>query len=231
MPKYEVDQRGVLQNKKICEQKISTIFFDIDKTLTDEISWLKLTDGLGASVQKHTEIFDKFKANKLSYSIAKQKLIKLWQKTGKANKSYIEKMFRSWKLKSDAREIIDYLKKSYQLCIISGSVDLYVQTVAEKLGISDWYANAELVWDKKGNLIDFNYSRDQARKKLEHLNEYIARYDLNKNECAVVGDGENDVELFKKLPFGIAVNKNSEHELKNIATKNISELKQLKEIF
>lgn len=76
----------------------------------------------------------------------------------------MEEMFRSWELKEDAREVISYLKRSYRVCLISGSVDLYVGVVAEKLGIVDWYANTEIVWDESGNLVDFHYFADQSQK-------------------------------------------------------------------
>ena len=114
---------------------------------------------------------------------------------------------------------------------MSGAVDLYVRVVAEKLGIVDWYANTELVWDIEGNLIDFHYFADQSQKKLEHLREYVTKYGLDINRCAVVGDGDSDIALFRELPYGIAVNKNPYPELEALATKTVSRLSQLKEIF
>ena len=88
-------------------KEVETIIFDVDGTLSDEISWLKLTDGLGASSETHAQIFAEFKSGKLSYPEAKHELILLWQNTGNANKPYMEEMFRSWRLKEDAHETID----------------------------------------------------------------------------------------------------------------------------
>lgn len=212
-------------------KEVETIIFDVDGTLSDEVSWLKLTDGLGASSKTHKQIFAKFKSGKLSYSKAKHKLILLWQNTKNANKPYMKKMFHSWRLKEDAHEIINYLKRSYRICLISGAVDLYIRVVAEKLGVVDWYANTELVWDESGNLVDFHYFTNQSQKKIKHLNKYVAKYDLDINRCAVVGDGDSDIALFKKLPYGIAVNKNSYPELEILATKTVSRLSQLKDFF
>jgi len=212
-------------------KKIETIIFDVDGTLSDEISWFKLTDGLGTSAETHAQILAEFKSGKLSYTKAKRKLILLWQSTGNANKPYMEEMFRSWRLKENAHETINYLKRSYRVCLISGAVDLYVKVVAEKLGIVDWYANTELIWDENENLIDFHYFADQAQKKLEHLNEYIAKHGLDKRKCAVIGDGDSDIVLFRELSYGIAVNKNPYPELETLAAKTVSKLNQLKEIF
>ena len=38
---------------------IKVVVFDIDGTLTDEISWLKMTESLGADPQKHQQIYEK----------------------------------------------------------------------------------------------------------------------------------------------------------------------------
>lgn len=114
---------------------------------------------------------------------------------------------------------------------MSGAVDLYVQVVAKKLGVTDWYANTELVWNDEGNLIDFNYYVDQAEKKLEQFNTYLAKNNLDKNRCAVVGDGDSDIALFRELSFSIAVNKEPHLELEKLASKTVKNLSQLKEIF
>ena len=65
---------------------IKAVVFDIDNTLTNDVSWLKATELLGASVEKHVDIFDKFSKNKLSYKVSKQQLIQLWEDTGNNNK-------------------------------------------------------------------------------------------------------------------------------------------------
>lgn len=209
---------------------ITTIILDVDGTLTDDVSWLPLTAGLGADPKIHEKIFDDFKAGKHSYSDAKKQLIKLWQNTGNANKGFMKSMFQSWKLKCDTRETIDYLKKSYRLCLISGAVDLYIKIVAKKLGISDWYANTELIWDNKGNLVDFNYFADQAQKKLEQFNKFAKKYNLDKEECVIVGDGDSDLVLFRELKHGIAVNKDPNPDLESLSSKRISKLIELKNL-
>lgn len=212
-------------------KRVKTIIFDIDGTLSDNISWLELTEGLGASPKTLLHLLTKLRSGKLRYNEAKNKVVTLWKNTGNANRPYMKKMFNSWKLKKDAYSTIDYLKKSYRICLISGSVDLYVKSVADKLGIIDWYANTELIWDNNDNLIDINYFPNQSQKKLEQFRSFITKYSLDINKCAVVGDGDSDIELFKELPYGFAINKNPYPELEALAIKNISNLSQLKEIF
>jgi HAD superfamily phosphoserine phosphatase-like hydrolase len=211
---------------------IKAIIFDIDGTLSSEVSWLKLTEGLGASVKKHLVIFDKYLKGDINYKKAKRDLIKLWQDTGNANDEYMMKMFDSWKLKDDAHEIISHLKEKYKIVLISGSLDLYVETVAEKLGIIDWYANTKIDWDRKGNLTDFHYFRNQALKKLIQFKEFKKTNNLKYNEFAIVGDGDTDLLLFKRIRFSVMVKKDKPHpELEKHAYKKIEKLTELKKIF
>ena len=167
----------------------------------------------------------------LSYPEAKRRLIKLWKSNGNANKFFMEDMFRSWHLKKGAKETVDYLKKSYRLCIISGSLDLYVSVVAEKLGIKDWYANTKIVWDSQGNLIDLNYFSDQSAKKLEQFEEYVVKYNLNRNKCAIVGDSDNDLALFKELKYGILLGQKQFSEMAKLVYRNVKKIGDLKKIF
>ncbi len=153
------------------KDQVKAIIFDIDGTLSSEVSWLKITEGLGASVEKHSEIFEKYTKKEISYKRAKGDLIKLWQSTGNANKNYMSQMFSSWKLKEDARDTISYLKDRYRIVIISGSVDLYVKIIANKLEIDNWYANTRIDWDNN-KLVNFHYFRDQALKKLSQFRHF-----------------------------------------------------------
>jgi HAD superfamily phosphoserine phosphatase-like hydrolase len=137
---------------------IKAVVFDVDNTLTDSVSWLRITECLGVSVKEHSEIFDKFLQGSLSYDEAKSKLINLWRSSGKANKVYFESMFSNWPLLDDANSLIDYvLEKDWQVAIITGSVDLFALAIARKLHIPHWYANTTLLWDDSGKLIDFVY--------------------------------------------------------------------------
>ncbi len=215
----------------LMNKKIDTVILDVDGTLSEDISWLKLTEGLGVSSEKHSEIFNQFRKGLLTYPEAKKQLIELWQSSGNANKDYMENMFKSWKLKEGAEDIVCYLEKSYRVCIISGAVDLYVKVVAKKLGVSVWYANTELVWDNRGNLVDFHYFADQAAKKLEQFRLYIKKNRLDRTRCAIVGDGDSDIALFRELKYGIAVNAKPHPELESLAYKRLKNIQELKDIF
>jgi HAD superfamily phosphoserine phosphatase-like hydrolase len=208
---------------------IKAIIFDVDGTLTHEVSWMHITLGLGADPEKHKQIFDSMVAGELSYPEAKRQLLSMWTETGNANQRSMKQMFESWDFREDALEIIQYLKTKYHICLISGAVNLYIETIANKLEIKDWYANTSLLWDKDSILVDMDYHIDQAKKKLEQFNVFISQYGLNKNECIAVGDSGNDVLLFQEIK-GIAINKDPHPELEALAYKRIKNLSELKDL-
>lgn len=209
---------------------ITTVLLDIDGTLVDGISWLRITEALGADVDEHKSIFIKMRENKLTYPEAKDLLLKLWRKTDHANKYYFEETFQSWEIKNGVSSLVDYLKTKYSICLISGSVDLYVQTIATKLDIIDWYANTELVWSEQNELIDFIYESDQAKKKVEQLNQYLSRSTETKSSCLIIGDGDSDIGLFEELDNGIIIENEENSDFREIASISIKNLDEIYEL-
>lgn len=211
--------------------KIKAITFDIDTTLTYGTSWTIITKELGASVKTHEFIYKELKENKISYQQTKEQLLNLWKATGNNNKDFFTKIFNNISLKKGAQEIITYLKsKGVIICLITGSVDLYAETIAKRLGIDNYFANTELVWDKNNKLIDFHYDINQSTKKLKQFKHFISQQKININDCYVVGDDENDIDLFKYTKKGIAIKSEKIDKLKPYAWKVINNLFEIKKL-
>lgn len=203
------------------------IIFDIDGTLTDTVSWLKITEILGASVDEHSRIFADFTDEKITYTDSKQQLMTLWQSTGNANRHFMTKAFRDWDFSEGAEKLVQACSdKGYTVAIITGSVDLFAQAVADHFGIAHYYANTELVWDERGNLIDFHYTKDQSTKKLEQLHEFGKTTGIPTSACIVAGDSDNDIKLFTATSKGIAVN-SDDADLLEVAWKSVDNLAQV----
>lgn len=182
------------------KSKIKAIILDLDQTITtDEASWLQFTRILGADPLAHTEIFENFKDSKLTYPEAKAQLLNLWQATGKSNRQDIKMAFNQIRLRDGSVEAIKYLRGKYQLCIISGAIDLFVQTIAEKLAINTWYASTRLQFDTGDNLVDFDYRLSRGEDKLHFLEEYCKKQGIEPIQCAAIGDGESDMPIFSKV--------------------------------
>ena len=211
--------------------KIKAITFDIDTTLTYGTSWLTITRDLGASVNTHDFIYKEFKENRLSYKQAKEQLLDLWKATGNDNKEFFTEIFEKILFKKGALEIINYVKsKGIIVCLITGSVDLYAKVISERLGVDNYFANTELIWDKNGRLVDFHYDRNQSAKKLEQFLHFCSNKKIDPFDCFIVGDDENDIDLFKFTKKGIAVESENLHKLKPYAWRVISNLLEIKKL-
>ena len=210
---------------------IKAAVFDVDGTLSPDISWTKLTQQLGFIVPHHVEIYEKFKSGALGYEAAKNELLMLWNALGPLKKSRLAEIFENWELKKDAAPIFQYLKsKGYITCLITGSVDLFAEVVAKKVGADFWYANADLIWGDNDTLVDLIYDKNASWKKLQQLKEFCASNSLNLNECAVVGDDSNDIEIFKATGRGIAVESPTSEAVEPYAWRKVADLEEIKGI-
>lgn len=139
-------------------------------------------------------------------------------------------MFENWTLNNGAIPIFKYLKsRGYKTCLITGSLDLYAEVIAKRLGADFWYANTKLVFEED-ELVDFEYERDAGEKKLSQFLQFSAEQHLEPRECIVVGDDSNDIELFKLTGRGVVIESSISHTLEGIAWRKIKELAELKEI-
>lgn len=188
------------------KQLVKGVIFDIDGTLSPVVSWLELTTALGASADRHRQIFDDFRANRISYEESRAQLIGLWHATGRATRQNIAAIFNDWPFDPFADQLVADLKShGVVVGMITGSFDLYAQIVARRLGVDHWYANTRLVFSDDGVLISYDYVRDQPTKKLESFQQFLLETKLAATDCAAIGDGPNDMELFRATGRGVFI--------------------------
>ncbi len=210
--------------------KLKLICFDVDETLVDGISWFLLTKGLGCSLQKHIDIFNRATRGEISFIEGERMLTKMYKESGNATRKFIRNLFSEIKPKPEAGKIISYLKKkNYKIYLISGAIDIYVEEMAKKLEVDGFYANSSLEFTENGFLEKIYYRDNQGEVKVEQLNNLIRKLGISMNDVVFVGDSDNDVEVFKKTGHGVAVEPSSQ-KLKSVAWKVIDSLEQIKEI-
>jgi HAD superfamily phosphoserine phosphatase-like hydrolase len=201
--------------------RFKAVIFDIDGTLTNEESWTALAKEASGS-------FDDLHNRKKEYGKAKQRLLADWQEHGKTDRSHVIGLFDGWPLKAGAASIFEQLRmRETPVCLISGSIDLYVKSVAKQLGVKDYYFNAALHY--KGNkLTEIEYDPDQVGLKLEQLNAYCQKRGFKLKDCAAVGDSSNDIELFRATGRGILVEGGgATDELRKAAWKTVDSLAEI----
>lgn len=210
-------------------KKPKALIFDVDHTLTEGVTWYKVTEKLGASTYTHADIFMRFLDGKISYQKAKQELFKIWLKNGPVSKQKLIEVFENIHIKGEAISLLNELQnKGYTICLISGSIDMFVKILANRLGIKHAYGNSKLRFDEEDNWIDLEYTKNEAMLKVEQLEDFLEKTGFTKEECIAIGDGENDFELFRVIP-GIAVNSGNEH-IARISWQNIKYLTRVSQI-
>lgn len=187
------------------------IITDVDATLTERTTWYELTERLGGSSFKHADLFTKFLRNELSFSQIKKELFKIWRTNGPVHKDQLVEIFRDIPLRGEAYSVINSLKEAgYTLCLISGSIEMFIEEIARKFEIEHYFGNSKFCFDEKGYWVDFEYTKDEGHLKLEQFNDFLKKTGFKPEECVAIGDGDNDLELFSIVP-GIVVNSKSEH--------------------
>ncbi|MEO5646689.1 MAG: HAD-IB family phosphatase [Candidatus Paceibacterota bacterium] len=199
--------------------------FDLDGTLTPFSTWEAFNASIGISPEQDQELFNKYKAEGLSYHEWMIELMRLYKENGKVTKADIEKAADDIALRPDAiTAIADAKEKGYQVIMLSGAVDIMAKSLAARAGIGEWFATNKAVFNENNELVDIETGGDEREAKLLLLKEFCLKNDYELSEVIEVADGGNDTELFKVVK-GIQLGENK--ELASLAWKQINTLSEL----
>lgn len=206
-------------------QKQKTIFFDLDGTLTTHSTWYALNMRLGITPEEDKDLFDRYLREALSYDLWIAALVDLYRSRAVVTRSDIVALAQSVELRSDAQEVVNALKqKGHHIILLSGSVDTIVETVAARLGISEWRSTSRLVFNEADQLVDIIASGDEAPAKEKLAEEYCKNHDLTLSQAYTIDDGGNGLELFKRTN-GILLGENE--ILKSFAKHVVASLSEI----
>jgi phosphoserine phosphatase len=207
----------------IPKQKPKAIITDVDATFTERTTWYALTERLGGSSYEHADLFMKFARREMSFYQVKKELFKLWNTNGPVHKDKLIEIFRDIRLRGDGFSVINRLKEAgYTICMISGSIEMFIEEIAKKFEIEHYYGNSKFIFDENDIWVDLEYSREEGRLKVEQFHDFLDKTGFKPEECIAIGDGENDLELFSLIP-GIVINSQCEH-LKELAWEEVKYL-------
>lgn len=213
------------------KRQFEVVGFDIDETFTPSISWQMMTKGMGASVEELLRLYGELKRGEMSIKAAQDALIKVWQDSGNARKSFLTDLFIKHTIYPESLPTVQYLQhKGYRVVIISGGVDLYVETIAKRLGVNEYFSNTELIWDGD-DLVGMEYELDQATKKLKQLKTYLNKVGVSKDRCVFVGDSDNDRAVMEYTGHGILVKTPTyTKEMEQVAWKVVESVGEIRNI-
>jgi phosphoserine phosphatase len=187
---------GTSKNTK----KKKLILFDLDSTLIQEetIDEIASLAGVEEEVKKIT---NDAMHGKLNFKQSLEKRVALVKGLPSDE---VKKLISTLKLTEGAEETIGELKKrGYITGVVSGGFTIATDRIKEILGLDYAYSNeliednGKLTGEVKGPIMD----EDAKGKILEELAE---KEGIDLKDTVVVGDGANDISMFKKAGLKIA---------------------------
>jgi len=105
-----------------------------------------------------------------------------------------------------AKELINFVKSAgYTTAMVSGGFTLSSERVGKLLGIDHVVSNELIVKDGiiTGEVVGSLTAQNSKELVLE---EIAAQHGIAPEDCVVVGDGANDIGIFKRARYAIAFN-------------------------
>lgn len=207
---------------------IKLICFDLDQTIISQSSWKQLNFAMGISYEEDHQMYEAYLKNEFNYVTWTAKICERYKQSNKANKKDITEILSNYKYADGAVEAVKYVQqKGYKTALISGSMDLLVNMVAKDLSIDFAEACNTLVFDEDKQLADIIPCVSDTSAKVEYLQSICDRLGITLSQCVCVGDGANDIALFRATGHGITF---ADSNIKDEAWKVISDLGHLKTV-
>jgi len=179
---------------------VRLIAFDLEGTLVKSVSsWVELHKRFG-TWEKGKEYAELFFAGKIDYVEWADLDASLWKGH---TKDEIMEWANSVEYMDGAKELIEFLRKNgFKIAILSSGLMCLARRIAKELGVDYVFAN-ELVFEnglvtgKVNPLVDFKSKGTILRELKEELEPELT---------VAVGDGFNDLSMFKEADVSIAIN-------------------------
>lgn len=208
-------------NKLIC--------FDFDGTLTDSSSWYLFNTHFGMTAEEDHSLFQQYLENGFDYKNWISQITAILKERNLLNKASLLDFVNTVALRDEASELINTCKElGYKTIIISGGLKQIVEHVTGNLGVDHVVSTSELVFNEDGSFKTIIDQGDEMYAKVKAFEAICAQYVVSLEEALAVGDGGNDLEIFKKTKKGILLG--NYEPLKEFAWKQVQSLSEIKEL-
>ena len=191
--------------------KYKWICFDVDGTLIDDTVyiWITLHDAFGVCRELRRKHYDDFMNKRITYPEWFNLDVQEWMKRGIHKKDLVRQIEKLSVIPSVHETIRALKEKGYKIAVISGSLDLVLQTKLPEVEFDEIMIN-RLEYDQNEKLtggIPTPYDLEHKASGLIHIAE---KYGVTLEECVFVGDNENDIHIAEIAGLSIGFNIKSE---------------------
>jgi phosphoserine phosphatase len=182
--------------------RIKLVVFDMDSTLIDAETIDELAHAAGVG-DKVASITEKAMQGELDFSDALFERVRLLRGLSleKAHDALDKMPFMP-----GAKELVTYLRsRGYKTAMISGGFTIAAERVGKTLEIDHVVSN-ELLIDNGSLTGEVRGPLTEQGSKEQVLEDISRKYGIEPEECIVVGDGANDICIFKRARYAIAFN-------------------------
>ena len=199
------------------------VCFDLDGCLTEkDDSWSYIHHHLGVwdEAKKHRKLFFE---GRISYQEWADLDVGLWKGTSIEELKGIIKQIR---VRPNIEQVVKKLKeRNLVLIIISSGLSLFADRLKEEFYFDYATANSPLIGidGRLTGACEVSVKYDNKHEVLDLiLKDKLPSHAIKMDECIAVGDGENDIPLFKAVGFSIAFNPLNDEiaNSANVAVKN-----------
>lgn len=181
---------------------IQLVVFDVDGTLTKHSSvWWRLHQHFGTT-EEGKQYYDKYFAGEINYDMWADLDAGLWK--GKTLDE-VMKVVTATQLTPGSEEAIQTLKDhDLKTAILSGGLDIMANDIARRVGID--YVLTNILRHEKGILTGDVDNLVAWGGKADVVHQINKHFEIPLEKTAFVGDGRNDMSVFKVVGFSIAFN-------------------------
>ncbi len=204
------------------------IFFDLDGTLSPTNSWYLFNLAFGMSETEDQVMFDWYKRGLLSYAEWDEMIVKILREKNLCTKEKVETFAGTILPRPETQDLINACKEAgYTTIIVSGTMKQIAESFRARLGIDLSYTCSEIVFRDDESFEDIANDKDEAPAKLSIFERVCAEHGVDPTETIMVGDGGNDLEIFKRTKKAIQIG--NYEPLKEFAWKHVESLSEIKE--
>jgi HAD superfamily phosphoserine phosphatase-like hydrolase len=203
------------------DKRFDLIAFDVDGTLVRGPNgmtvWEVLNLAFTGTPDWNKERYAEYKAGRLSYAEWVTLDVTGWRDAG-ATRDDLVAAFEPLELIDGVREATFALRDAgFRLVVISGTLDLMLDTVFPDHPFEEVYAN-HIGFNSEGKINHWRATPFDMDGKAEALRALALRNSLPMRRCAFIGDSTNDVWIARAAGYSIAFNPRSD-ELEQVSDR------------